>query len=70
MHALLALSLGYAIYLFLFFRAKQRNSLAREIAVILGAKLLILFSLYLLFFSTEITKEEKQERVQKLILED
>lgn len=67
MHGLIALYLGYAIYLVIFFRSKKRDFLSKKITIFLGVKLAILTLLYFAFFSEKMTKHERQERLQNLI---
>ena len=68
MHGLIALYLGYIIYLVIFFRAKKRDRFYKEITVILGLKLLLLTSLYFFFFDHKMTKTERKENVKNVIL--
>lgn len=68
MHGLIALYLGYAIYLVIFFRSKEKNFLGKEITIILALKLVLLTAIYLLFFSDKMTKQDRQESVQKIII--
>jgi len=68
MHGLIALYIGYAIYLALFFCCKKRDFLSKEITLFLALKLVILTSLYFLFFNNKMTKQERQESLQQLIV--
>ena len=68
MYGLIALYLGYIIYLGLFFYSKKRDFLSKEITIILGIKLIILTFLYFFFFSEKMTKTERKENIYKLIL--
>jgi hypothetical protein len=69
MYGLIALYLGYAIYLVIFFRSKEKNFLGKEITIILGIKLVLLTAIYLLFFSDKMTKKQRQESVQQVIIQ-
>ncbi|MBU6141135.1 MAG: hypothetical protein KGP29_06250 [Proteobacteria bacterium] len=68
MHGLISLYLGYAIYLIIFFRLKKRTPLLKKITIFLGIKLLSLTLIYALFFSEKMTKSDRQEQVEKLII--
>jgi len=68
MHGLIALYIGYAIYLAFFFRCKKRDFLSKKITLFLALKLVILTSLYFLFFNNKMTKLERQEKLQQLII--
>ena len=70
MHGLIALYIGYAIYLMFFFRSKNRDFLSKKITILLGLKLVILTSIYLLFFNNKMTKLERQEKLQQLIINE
>lgn len=72
MYGLLALYLGYFVYLFLFFyfasNTKYIDLLYKKITIVLGIKLAILTVLYFFFFSEKMSQEERKENIQKLIL--
>lgn len=68
MYGLITLYLGYIIYLVIFFRTKKHNFLYKEITIILGIKLIILTALYIFFFSHKMTKIEKTQKIQNIIL--
>ena len=68
MHTIITLYLAYIIYLVIFFRSQNRSFLYKEITVILGLKLVILTSIYFLFFDHKMTKEQKQEGVYESIV--
>ncbi len=67
MYGLVALYIGYFVYLLIFFRAKKRDALGKKITIFLGLKLVLLTVIYLKFFNHKITKEQRQENLQNLI---
>jgi hypothetical protein len=68
MYGLIALYLGYVIYLVVFFRFHQRSALAKKITILLGIKLLLITILYFSFFSQKITKSERQKNIESIIV--
>lgn len=68
MYGLLALYIGYIIYLILYFRYKQHDSFAKKITFFFGIKLIILTLLYFFFFSHKMTKEERKINIETIIL--
>jgi len=68
MYGLLALYIGYAIYLIFYFRHKQPDSFAKKITIFFGIKLLILTLLYFFFFNNKMTKEERKINIETIIL--
>lgn len=68
MYGLIALYLGYLIYLVIFFRSKKRDFLSKEVTIILGVKLVVLTIVYLVFFSEKMTKVEREKNIQKIII--
>ena len=68
MYGLISLGLGYAIYLVLFFKFKNRDFLSKEVTIILGIKLLLLCLIYFFFFSEKMTKPERSKKIEQLIL--
>jgi hypothetical protein len=67
MHGLIALYLGFFIYLIFYFRFKKKNALAKKITIFLAIKLLFLTILYLIFFSDKMTKEQRQKNIETII---
>jgi hypothetical protein len=70
MHGLISLYLGFLIYLVIFFRYHRRSAIARKITIVLGVKLLILTVLYFLFFAQKMTKEQRKESLEKIIINE
>ncbi len=68
MYGLIALYLGYALYLIIFIRSKKRDFLSKEITFFLGLKLVALTLLYFFFFSDKMTKLEREKNIQNLIV--
>lgn len=69
MYGLLSLYLGYLIYLIIFFRSsKNGNVLYKKITIFLGIKLIFLTILYFAFFSHKMSKEQRQDNLEKLII--
>lgn len=68
MYGILALYLGYIIYLVIFFRCKNRSNLYRKITIFFGIKLALLTAIYLAFFNNKMTKEERQQHIQSIII--
>jgi 4-amino-4-deoxy-L-arabinose transferase-like glycosyltransferase len=68
MYGLISLYLAYVIYLIIYFRSDKRDLLYKKITLILGLKLIILTSLYLAFFNQKMTKDERNNNIQNLIL--
>ena len=67
MFTLLALYIGFAIYLIIFLRFKKTDSLARKITALLALKLAILTIIYFMFFSEKMTKEQRQKNIETII---
>lgn len=68
MYGLISLYLAYAIYLVIFFRSKKCDLLYKKITILLATKLVILTSIYFAFFSHKMTKLERNQNIQKVIL--
>ncbi len=68
MYGLLALYIGYIIYLIFYFRHKKPDSFAKKITIFFGIKLIILTLLYFFFFSHKMTKEERKINIETIIL--
>lgn len=68
MYGLISLYLGYAIYLVIFFRSQKPTTFYKEVTIALGLKLIIITGLYFLFFSHNLTKIERKNNIEKLIL--
>lgn len=68
MHGLIALYLGYAIYLIIYFHHKKPDFLSKKVTIFLGIKLIILTVLYFCFFNHKMTKEERTENIETIIL--
>lgn len=69
MYGLIALYLGYAIYLIIFFRSKKTDFLSKKVTIVLGVKLLILTLLYFLFFDHKMTRDQRKENIQHVIID-
>jgi uncharacterized membrane protein len=67
MYALISLYIGYAIYLWMFFRAKKHDFFSKKIAIALGIKLAILTLLYFVFFNQKLTTSQRIENLHHLI---
>jgi hypothetical protein len=67
MHGLIALYLGYAIYLVIFFRYKSRDAMARKITIFLAIKLVLLTIIYLLFFADKMSPSARQQNFEQKI---
>lgn len=69
---LLALYLGFLIYLIIYFRFLKANKkidkLSKKITLFLGLKLIILTILYFAFFHHKMTKEERKNNIETIIL--
>jgi len=68
MYGLLALYIGYVIYLIFYFRHKKPDSFAKKITIFFGIKLTILTLLYFFFFSDKMTKEQRKINIETIIL--
>ena len=68
MYGLLALYIGYIIYLIFYFRHKKPDSFAKKFTIFFGIKLIILTLLYFFFFSHKMTKEERKINIETIIL--
>lgn len=67
MHGLIALYLGYAIYLVVFFRYKNRDATARKITIFLAIKLVLLTIIYLLFFVDKMSPSARLQTFEQKI---
>jgi glucan phosphoethanolaminetransferase (alkaline phosphatase superfamily) len=67
MYSLLALYIGFTIYLIIFLRFKKTDNLARKITIFLTLKLAILTIIYFMFFSEKMTKEQRQKNIETII---
>jgi hypothetical protein len=70
MYALIALYLGFAIYLIIFLRCKNRDFVSRKITIFLAIKLLLLTIIYLLFFSDKMSPSKRQSAFEQIIFEE
>lgn len=68
MHGLAILYLGYFIYLTIYFRYDAPTKLAKKITLFLGIKLLVLTAVYFAFFHHKMSKYERQQQLDKLII--
>lgn len=67
MYALIALYIGFAIYLIIFFRFRKTDNLAKKITIFLAIKLVVLTIIYLLFFSEKMTQDQRQKNIKTII---
>lgn len=68
MYGLLALYLGYIVYLVIFFRHKNPSKLYRKITILLAIKLALLTAIYLAFFDHKMTKEQRRKNIDSIII--
>lgn len=67
MYGLIALYIGFSIYLLFFFSFKKKDKIAKKITILLAIKLIFLTGLYFIFFSNKFTKIEKQNNFEEII---
>ena len=67
MHGLIALYLGFFLYLIIFLHFKKRDALAKKITIFFAIKLLLLTALYFGFFAKKMTKEQRQKNIENII---
>lgn len=67
MYSLLALYIGFAIYLIVFFRFKKTDNFARKITIFLAIKLIVLTIIYFMFFNEKMTRDERQKNIEIII---
>jgi len=68
MYSLIALYIGFFIYLIFYLRFKKKDALAKKITIFLAIKLLFLTILYLIFFSDKMTKEQRQTNINTILV--
>lgn len=68
MYGIIALHIGYAIYLAIFLRHKDPSKLYRKVTILLGIKLALITAIYLAFFNHKMTREERQKNIQSVII--
>ncbi len=68
MQGLIALYVGFFIYLIFFFCYKKKDKMAKKITVFLAIKLIFLSILYFAFFAQKPSKEERQKNIEKILI--